>query len=66
MKLVVLGGAGSQALYGIRDLINHGSIFDEVVISSRNLEKNKKIVEKLNSPIVKAAEVLIIFLHIRL
>ncbi|WP_313757873.1 saccharopine dehydrogenase NADP-binding domain-containing protein [Tissierella sp.] len=57
MKLVVLGGAGSQALYGIRDLINHGSIFDEVVISSRNLEKNKKIVEELNSPIIKAAEV---------
>ncbi len=26
MKLVVLGGAGSQALYGIKDLINHGSI----------------------------------------
>ncbi|WP_101696575.1 saccharopine dehydrogenase family protein [Clostridium minihomine] len=57
MKLVVLGGAGSQALYGIRDLINHGSIFDEVIISSRNLEKNKKIVEGLNSPIVKAAQV---------
>lgn len=57
MKLVVLGGAGSQALYGIKDLINHGSVFDEVIISSRNLEKNKKIVEELNSPIVKAAEV---------
>ncbi|WP_027701067.1 saccharopine dehydrogenase family protein [Metaclostridioides mangenotii] len=57
MKLVVLGGAGSQALYGIKDLINHSSIFDEVIISSRNLEKNKKIVENLNSPIVKAAEV---------
>jgi len=57
MKLVVLGGAGSQALYGIKDLINHSSIFDEVIISSRNLEKNKKIVEYLNSPIVKAAEV---------
>ena len=57
MKLVVLGGAGSQALYGIRNLINQGSVFDEVIISSRNLEKNKKIVEELNSPIVKAAEV---------
>lgn len=57
MKLVVLGGGGSQALYGIRNLINQGSVFDEVIISSRNLEKNKKIVEELNSPIVKAAEV---------
>lgn len=57
MKLVVLGGAGSQALYGIRDLINHESAFDEIIISSRNLEKNKKIVEGLNSPKVKAAEV---------
>ena len=57
MKLVVLGGAGSQALYGIRDLINHESIFDEVIISSRNLEKNKEVVKSLNSPKVKAAEV---------
>lgn len=57
MKLVVLGGAGSQALYGIRDLINHDSVFDEVIISSRNLEKNEKIVKELNSPKIKAAEV---------
>lgn len=57
MKLVVLGGAGSQALYGIKDLINHDSVFDEVVISSRNIEKNRKIVEELNSPKIKAAEV---------
>lgn len=57
MKLVVLGGAGSQALYGIKDLINHNSIFDEVIISSRNIEKNKQVIEKLNSPIVKAAQV---------
>lgn len=57
MKLVVLGGAGSQALYGIKNLINQGSIFDEVIISSRNLEKNKKIVEELNSPLVKSAQV---------
>lgn len=57
MKLVVLGGAGSQALYGIKNLIKQTSVFDEVIISSRNIEKNKKIVEELNSPIVKAAEV---------
>lgn len=57
MKLVVLGGAGSQALYGIKNLINHDSIFDEVIISSRNLEKNKEIVKSLNSPKIKAAEV---------
>lgn len=57
MKLVVLGGAGSQALYGIRNLISQGSIFDEVVISSRNIERNRKVIEELNSPIVKAAQV---------
>lgn len=57
MKLVVLGGAGSQALYGIRDLLNHESIFDEIVISSRNIERNKKVVAELNSPKVSAAQV---------
>lgn len=57
MKLLVLGGAGSQALYGIKDLIHHGTVFDEVVISSRNIEKNKKVVAELNSPKVKAAQV---------
>ncbi len=57
MKLVVLGGAGSQALYGVRDLLLHGKVFTEVVICSRNIEKNRKIVESLNSPIVKAAQV---------
>ncbi|HZK10473.1 MAG TPA: saccharopine dehydrogenase NADP-binding domain-containing protein [Clostridia bacterium] len=57
MKLVVLGGAGSQALYGIRNLISQGSVFSEVVISSRNIEKNKEIVKELNSPLVRAAQV---------
>ena len=57
MKLVVLGGAGSQALYGIKDLLNHDSIFDEVVISSRNIEKNRKIVEEIGSDKLSAVQV---------
>ncbi|XOQ17349.1 MAG: hypothetical protein ACFWUA_02350 [Sporanaerobacter sp.] len=32
MKLVALGDVGSQALYGIKDLINHGSIFDNMLL----------------------------------
>lgn len=43
MKLVVLGGAGSQALYGIRDLLNHESVFDKVIISSRNIKKMRRL-----------------------
>lgn len=57
MKLVVLGGAGSQALYGIRNLLSQGSVFEEVIISSRNLGRNQQVIKELDSPIVKAAQV---------
>lgn len=56
MKILVLGGAGTQGAYTINELIREDK-FDEIWIGSRNLEQNQKFVEKLDSPKLKAVQV---------
>jgi len=56
VKIVILGGAGGQGLYSTKEIIR-GGVFDEIVVASRNLEKTQEIVDQLEAPNVKAAQI---------
>lgn len=56
MKIVMLGGAGNQGLFSVKELLR-GNVFDEIVLASRNIKKNEEVAKSLNSERISVAEV---------